>query len=133
MKLHITKAEINQLPMNRYTGPIHLIRTPDEAKLATEKLKSESLLGFDTETRPAFRRGESYHPSLLQLATGNQVYLFQLKQTGFTKGIREILTDQKIIKAGVSIKDDLKELRALADFEPGGFIELAPLRKTGRD
>jgi len=128
-KLHITKAEINQLPMDHYRGPIHLIRTPDEADRAAKKLKKENLLGFDTETRPAFRVGESYRPSLLQLATENEVYLFQLKQTGFTKELRKILADQKIIKAGVSIKDDLKELRQLADFEPAGFVELANCAK----
>jgi len=128
-KLHITKAEINQLPMDYYRGPIHLIRTPEEADRAAKKLRTEKQLGFDTETRPAFRVGESYLPSLLQLAAENEVYLFQLKQTGFTKELRNILADQKIIKAGVSIKDDLKELRQLADFEPAGFVELANCAK----
>jgi len=107
-KRHITKAEINQLPMGRYEGPIHLIRTPAEADQASKKLKRESLLGFDTETRPAFRVGESYNPSLLQLATENEVYLFQLKQTGLTKKLRKILANKKITKAGVSIRADLK-------------------------
>ena len=129
MKLHITKAEINELPMNGYKGPIQLIRTPDDADRAAKKLKKESLLGFDTETRPAFRKGESYLPSLLQLATADEVYLFQLKQTGLTKKLCKILADKKIIKAGVSIKDDLKELRQLADFKPAGFIELADCAK----
>jgi len=131
-KLHITKAEINKLPMNRYEGPIHLIRTAADAQQAAEKVKNESLLGFDTETRPAFRVGESYQPSLLQLATGNEVYLFHLKQTGLTPGVCEILSSPKIIKAGVAIRDDLKELRRLSDFEPGGFIELADCAKRAR-
>lgn len=132
MKLHITKAEINELPMGRYEGPIHLIRTPEDADAAAKKLKKEKLLGFDTETRPAFRKGESYLPSLLQLSTANEVYLFQLKQTGFTKNLRKILADKKIIKAGVSIKDDIKELRQLTDFEPAGFIELADCAKKAK-
>ncbi len=132
MKKHITKAEINQLPMNRYRGPIHLIRTPDDADRAVKKLKKEKLLGFDTETRPAFRRGESYLPSLLQLATENEVYLFQLKQTGFTLGLCDILADEKIVKSGVSIKDDLKGLRELAEFKPAGFIELATCAKNAQ-
>ena len=128
-KLHITKAEINELPMNWYKGPIHLIRTPDDADHAVKKLKNESLLGFDTETRPAFRKGESYLPSLLQLATENEVYLFQLKQTGLTKKLCKILENKKIIKAGVSIKDDLKELQHLTPFKPAGFVELADCAK----
>ena len=131
-KFHITKTEINQLPMDRYQGPIHLIRTPEDADIAAKTMKKESLLGFDTETRPAFRAGESYLPSLLQLATKNEVYLFQLKQTGFTEGLRNILADKMIIKTGVSIRDDLKELRQLADFKPAGFIELADCAKKAK-
>lgn len=131
-KLHISKSEINELPIRRYEGPIHLIRTPEDADAASTKLDKETLLGFDTETRPAFRSGESYLPSLLQLATANEVYLFQLKQTGFTEGLRKILADQKIIKAGVSIKDDLKELRQIADFNPAGFVELADCAKKAK-
>ena len=77
-KKHISKAEINELPMKSYDGPIHLFNTPDEADAAAGKLLTEKLLGFDTETRPAFRKGESYDPSLLQLATETDVYLFQI-------------------------------------------------------
>ncbi len=132
MKKHITKAEINQLPMGRYEGPIHLICTPDEADRAAKKLKKEKRLGFDTETRPAFRVGESYNPSLLQLATETEVFLFQLKQTGLTKNLRKILADKKIIKAGVSIRDDLKELQKLGEFKPAGFVELADCAKKAQ-
>jgi len=132
MKKHITKSEINQLPMNRYEGSIHLIRTPDDADRAAKEISQRKLLGFDTETRPAFRVGESYSPSLLQLATENEVYLFQLKQTGLTKKMRKILSSSKIIKAGVSIRDDIKELRKITDFEPAGFVELADCAKKAQ-
>ncbi len=132
MKLHITKAEINALPMGRYEGTIHLVRTAEETEQAVQTLEAENLLGFDTETRPAFRKGESYRPSLLQLATENEVYLFQLKKTGLPKGLLNILADESILKAGVSIKDDLKELRKLADFQPAGFVELATHAKRAK-
>lgn len=125
MNLHITKEEINRLPMRQYEGPLHLIRTADDAERAAEKLKSETLLGFDTETRPTFRAGEYYPPSLLQLAAAGEVFLFQLRLTGLTPGLCAVLAAPEILKAGVSIRDDLKELRKLADFEPGGFVELA--------
>ncbi len=118
--------------MGRYEGPIHLICTPDEADRAVKKLKKEKILGFDTETRPAFRVGESYNPSLLQLATRNEVYLFQLKQTGLSKKLRKILANKKIIKAGVSIRDDVSELQELADFNPAGFVELADCAKKAQ-
>jgi len=127
--LHITKDDINRLPMKQYEGPVHLIRTLEEAEQAVAKLKQETLLGFDTETRPTFRVGEYYPPSLLQLATGKEVFLFQIKLTGLTEGLREILASPDIIKTGVSIRDDLSELRKLAGFEPAGFVELATCAK----
>ena len=124
-KLHITKAEINQLPMRRYEGPIHLIRTREEADRAVEELQKETRIGFDTETRPAFHVGESYDPSLLQLATEKEVFLFQIKKTGLPEGLLGILANPTLLKAGVSIRDDVKELRKLVNFEPAGFVELA--------
>jgi ribonuclease D len=127
--LHISKDDINRLPMKQYEGPVHLIRTLEETEQAVAKLKKETLLGFDTETRPTFRVGEYYQPSLLQLATENEVFLFQIKFTGLTEGLREILSSPDIIKTGVSIRDDLSELRKLAGFEPAGFVELATCAK----
>ncbi len=125
MNLHITKDEINCLPMKQYEGPIHLIRTPEAADNAAVKLKQETLLGFDTETRPTFRVGEYYQPSLLQLATATEVFLFQIKLTGLTNGLCDVLSNPDIIKTGVSIRSDVSELRKLSAFEPAGFVELA--------
>ncbi|MDH3981694.1 MAG: 3'-5' exonuclease domain-containing protein 2 [Kiritimatiellaceae bacterium] len=124
-KKHITKAEINELPMKAYDGPIHLFNTPDEADAIAEKLLKENLLGFDTETRPAFRKGESYDPSLLQLATENDVYLFQIQLCGLTPNLIKVLSSPDIIKAGVALERDVSELQALAEFDPDGFVELA--------
>ena len=131
-KRHITKAEINELPMKQYDGPIVLCRTPEEAEKAVEILKKETLLGFDTETRPAFRKGESYNPSLLQLATEDTVYLFQIQQTGLIPGLLKILSSYDIIKAGVAIDRDIEELQAMSSFMPDGFVELADLAKTAQ-
>ncbi len=124
-KQHITKAEINELPMKAYDGPIHLYKTEEEAEAAASKLLGETLLGFDTETRPAFRKGESYDPSLLQLATENEVYLFQIQQCGLTPSLLKVLSSPDIIKAGVAIDRDISELQAMEPFTPGGFVELA--------
>jgi ribonuclease D len=131
-KNHITKAEINELPMRQYEGPIHLCRTAGEAEAAAQKLLKETLLGFDTETRPAFRKGESYDPSVLQLATENEVYLFQIQQCGITPTLLQVLASPKIIKAGVAIDRDLSELRQMAHFEPAGFVELAHYAKEAK-
>jgi len=127
---HITKAEINELPMRQYDGEIILCKTPEEAKVAAEKLKKETLLGFDTETRPAFRKGEKYDPSLLQIATLNEVYLFQIQQTGLIPELIDVLAAHHITKAGVAIDRDIEELQAMTYFMPDGFVELADLAKS---
>jgi len=131
-KRHITKAEINELPMRQYEGTIHLCRTAEEAEAAAEKLLQETLLGFDTETRPAFRKGESYDPSLLQLATESEVYLFQIQQCGLPPSLIKVLSDPDIIKAGVALDRDVSELKEMAHFEPAGFVELATFAREAR-
>ena len=131
-KKHITKAEINELPMKQYEGPIHLYNTPEEADTAAKKLLKETLLGFDTETRPAFRKGESYDPSLLQLATADAVYLFQIQQCGLTPNLLKVLSSPKIIKAGVALERDVQELQAMSPFEANGFVELATAAKHAK-
>ncbi|HSR87793.1 MAG TPA: 3'-5' exonuclease [Pontiella sp.] len=131
-KRHITKAEINELPMQQYEGKIHLCKTAEQAETVAKKLLKETLLGFDTETRPAFRKGESYDPSLLQLATEKAVYLFQIQQCGLTPSLLQVLSRPEIIKAGVAIDRDIAELQAMTPFEPGGFIELATCAREAR-
>jgi ribonuclease D len=131
-KKHITKAEINELPMQSYDGRILLFNTEAEAEAAASNLLKESLLGFDTETRPAFRKGESYDPSLLQLATENAVYLFQIQQCGLTPSLIKVLSSPDIIKAGVAIDRDIADLQSLEPFEADGFVELAVPAKKAR-
>jgi ribonuclease D len=126
-KAAITRDEINALPLYRYTGPIHVVNEPDQVKAAVEALRRERVLGFDTETRASFHKGESYPPALLQLAGSDAVYLFQLGKLPNRKWFEGVLGDARIIKAGVSIDRDLKELRELHAFDPAGFVELAKL------
>ncbi|MDG4475147.1 3'-5' exonuclease [Thiovibrio frasassiensis] len=125
----MTKEEINTCPIRRWEGAVHVVRTAAEVSQAVRALAEESLLGFDTETRPAYSKGECYLPSLLQLAGESAVYLFQLKHLGLPGPLREILADPKMIKAGVSLAYDLQELHKLARFEPAGFVDLGTLAK----
>lgn len=123
------KDEINERPIGRYEGKISLIRSEDELHDAVRILEKESLLGFDTETRPSYRVGESYPPALLQLAGANEVFIFQLKFTGLPRPLLDILANPNIIKAGVSLGHDIKELRSVAEFEPAGFVDIGNVAK----
>lgn len=125
----MSKDEINACPMERWTGPVSVVRTKDELAVAMSKLAGHTLLGFDTETRPAYKKGESYLPSLLQLASDDEVFIFQLKHLGLAKSLREILADPAIIKAGVSLDYDIRELKKLSHFKVAGFMDLGHLAK----
>ena len=124
LKKRLTDDEINNLEPIAYEGPIHVIHSHGHMLEAVKKLKHEKLLGFDTETRPSFRRGVSYPPALIQLAGQDSVYIFQLHQLKLPRELADILSAQKITKAGVAISRDIKELRALTEFEPRGFVDL---------
>ena len=125
----MTKEEINACPVRKYQGPIHVIKEPDQIAGAIRQLETETVLGFDIETRPTFRVGQSYPPSLLQLAGERAVYIFQLRQCRMTKAIRRLLTNPKIIKSGVALDRDILDLSKLATFKPAGFVDVGQLAK----
>ena len=123
----ISKDEINTLPLKSYAGPIYVINSDAKMSAAVRALGSEKVLGFDTETRPAYKKGESYLPSLIQLASSSEVYIFQLRHIKLYKPLAGILADKKVLKIGVAVNDDINKLNDLLHFEPSGFIELAGL------
>jgi len=125
----LDKAAINRLPLFRYDGPVSVVRDRGGLKKALSALEEETLLGFDTETRPAFKKGVRHPPALLQLAGAGRVYVFQLGAVGFPPSLRALLSDASRIKAGIAHGHDVRELRALADFQPAGFVELETLAK----
>lgn len=120
----ITKEEINDLPLQEFDGDAIVIETDAGAIRALSELKNEKMLGFDTETRPSFSKGEVYQVSLLQLSTLNRAYLFRLNKIKFTDGIAEILASPEILKIGVAVHDDIKVLQKVHPFPAQGFIDL---------
>jgi ribonuclease D len=88
-------------------------------------LSEEPVLGFDTEKKPTFKKGEYNYVSLLQLSTHDEAYLFQLSQTGLHRSLKLLMEDENILKLGVAIRDDLVDLKKLSPFDPDGFIDLA--------
>ncbi len=123
----ISKDEINALPLQPYTGSIHVIDSDKKVSAAVRVLSSEKVLGFDTETRPAFKKGESYSPSLIQFAANDVVYIFQLRHINSYEPLVGILTDKKVRKTGIAVSDDIKKLNNVFPFETSGFIEMAGL------
>ena len=125
----MSKDEINLCPIRRWDGPVNVIRSADELAAAINKLHGHRLLGFDTETRPAYTKGESYLPSLVQLANEKEVFIFQLKHLGLARPLCDLLADPTVTKAGVSLKYDISELNKLARFKAAGFADLGDIAK----
>jgi ribonuclease D len=94
------------------------------ADLAAGYLRNFEVLGFDTETKPSFSRGESHKVALLQLASEERVFLILVKKVGLPDSIRQLMTDPDHLKVGVAIRDDLKALQKIRSFRQEGFIEL---------
>lgn len=126
---NISKEEISALEPITFDGNIHLIDCLEQAQVAAKKLSQENLIGFDTETRPSFKKGEFHHVSLLQLSTHTDAYLFRLNKINLPDFLITILESPKITKVGVAIRDDLKALKKLKPHNPSGFIELADIGK----
>ena len=125
----ITKETIRELPLVQFEGRIHVVDTLERLTKALSKLQKEDRLGFDTEKKPTFVKGDYNHTALVQLSTHSDAYLFQLKKIGFADELKALLEDTNIQKFGVSITDDLKELNRVSPFNPAGFIDLAQSAK----
>ena len=65
----MSAEEINAMPLCHYEGPVRLVRTAQELAEALTDIRTQEVLGFDTETRPTFRKGKVNDPSLVQIAT----------------------------------------------------------------
>lgn len=118
------KSKIADLPPVLFDGRIEVVVSALEAEKAVRFLLSQDILGFDTETRPSFRKGDVHHVSLLQVATHDICFLFRLNHTGLTPDIIRLMEDTTVTKVGLSLTDDMNALHKLGDFTPGAFIDL---------
>lgn len=123
-KNKITIEEIKLLPQKHFSGNIIVVDTPELCAEAVECLRNQPVLGFDTETKPSFRKGTKNKVALLQLSAGTVCYIFRLNKIEFNQQIAGILAHPGIIKTGVGIDDDIKSLRRICEFKPAAFVEL---------
>lgn len=125
----ITNEAINEMPVGHFPGRI-LVVDSDEAMLEAERvLAGESVLGYDTETRPSFERGVKYGMSLVQICTADTALLFRVKLAPLSESIRAILSSPEVIKVGAAIREDIRGMHKVAEFKPAGFIDLQSVIK----
>lgn len=120
----IDKRSISNLPKVLFPGRIVVVTTEKDADKAVDFLLAQPILGVDTETRPAFKKGINHKVALLQVATHDICFLFRLNYTGITASILKLLEDTTVPKIGLSLHDDIMSMHRRADFRPGNFIDL---------
>ena len=125
----ISRDEVVALPVRRYEGETVVVGTSAELERAREDFAQEALVGLDTETRPAFRKGESYPPSLVQVATAKAVYLFQIQQLDCSAVLKDLLNSESVVKAGVSLAYDLRQLKQVFAFEEKAVVDVGWVAK----
>ncbi len=126
----LSKDEIDKLPLCQFSGVITVVEDELEVPGIIEQLLNEKFLGFDTETKPSFRKGENNKVSLIQISTTTEVYLFRLNKIGFPPALLKLLESKSVQKIGVGIRDDIRGLNKLARIKPGGFVDLQDVVKS---
>ncbi len=120
----ISKEEINQLKPGAYSGKIWIVDNPADVDSVMRKIGTFETVGFDTETKPSFKKGKVNQVSLVQIATGEEVYLIRTLYTGFMPSFIAFLENENVRKVGVALRDDIGKLQMVHRFKPGGFIDL---------
>ena len=137
IRREISSEELANLPIQRFEGDVFVLSAPDAIERALADIGGEAVVGFDTETRPSFRKGESYPPCLVQVATARAVYLFPLQRQDFSGAIAALLSAREIIKVGISVAEDLRRLKALFPAQEASVLDAGAvarrhgLRQTG--
>jgi ribonuclease D len=121
---NITVEEIQNLELSWFKGEIIVVDNLKIFSKVIPGLMKERLIGFDTETRPSFKKGHKNRVSLIQLATEKKAFLFRINKIGIPPELAEILANPEIIKAGVAVHDDIKFLKNIRKFTPEGFVDL---------
>jgi len=125
----ISREDLAGLPIRRYEGTVSLVATPQELKEAREDIRSERVVGLDTETRPSFRKGETHLPCLVQAATARAVYLFQLSRLDVFPPLVELLARGETIKAGIGLAHDLRQLKQVFPFDVESVVDLGVIAR----
>lgn len=120
----IDKDALAKLPIEVFGGNIIIVQKRSEVKAACEYLNKFDLLGFDSETRPSFKKGVTNKISLIQLSSEDTCMLFRLNKIGMPDCLTKILTNPEIRKIGLSVRDDFNAIRRRKSLIPANFLDL---------
>lgn len=121
---NITKEELRDLPLGEYQGDIVLIEDERDIPASIEEISQYNYVGFDTETKPVFKKGHYNFVSLVQIAIPNKVFLIRINNTGITDDLVPFLEQRNILKLGIAQGRDIVDLKNVRTFRHGGFVDI---------
>lgn len=120
----IAKEEINKLDVHQFEGKITIVDNAEAVGKALKEISKYDVLGFDTETKPAFKKGVKHDIALIQISNTHQAWLFRLNKVGFPEKLIQLFEDEDVMKVGAGLSDDMQRMRAMNKFKPAGFLDL---------
>jgi ribonuclease D len=124
------KKLIPELELVQFEGRIFTIETEAEARKATDFLMREKTVGVDTETKPVFKKGHKMNPvALMQVSTLDSCFLFRLNYIGLPDCLVDLLESDKLLKVGLSLQDDFRQLTRRRSINPCGYVELQQMAR----
>lgn len=122
--ISIDKHELAGLPCANYKGTAIVVDHVGDVDKAVDELEASRIIGFDTETKPSFRKGVTHTVSLMQLSTPEKCFLFRLNKIGLNDRLLSLLENSDLLKVGLSIHDDFHNLAKIRAIRPDGFVDL---------
>ena len=125
----VDKKTIATFPRVNFPGKIVVVLSAAEAERAVDYLLAQPVLGFDTETRPSFKKGVHHKCSLLQVSTANCCFLFRLNYIGMCPAVKRLLEDETVTKVGLAWNNDAHGLQQLGEFKMGKFVDIQDMAR----
>ena len=125
----ISKEELATMPVDAFRGTIRVIDSVQQVDEAVAEIRRQTVLGFDTETRPSFSRGHVNKVALLQLSDENTAWLFRIQRTGLPVSLAAVLADPDVIKVGNAVGQDIATLCRVRPFAASSFVDLQQFTK----
>lgn len=124
---NITKDEIQELPLLKFKGKIIVADDEESIGKVMEELSHHERVGFDTESKPNFKKGKSNPLALMQFAVDKRCYLVRVHRTGVIRPITDFMANADVVKIGLALDDDFHQLKKQTKFTPQSFIDLNKL------
>lgn len=121
---HISKELLQLMPIAAFEGEVIVVDKEEQVAEAVAYLRTQKVIGVDTEARPSFQRGIHYPTALVQIASHERCYLFRLTHIGMPQALADLFADPNICKVGLAFRDDINGLRRRRDFTPANCIDV---------